>query len=32
MGGISRLNINRDTNTTEIITASKNQWQSKGAT
>lgn len=29
MGGISRLSINRDTNATEIITASKNQWQSK---
>lgn len=32
MGGISRLSINRDTNATEIITASKNQWQSKSVT
>lgn len=32
MGGISRLSINRDTNTTEILTASKNQWQSKNVT
>lgn len=32
MGGVSRLSINRDTNATEIITASKNQWQSKSVT